>query len=44
MSGHIDDQFVQSEMSEGRGLFIQKPFKSSILLKKLRQVLDATPS
>jgi PAS domain S-box-containing protein len=43
MSGHIDDQFVHSEISVGPGHFIQKPFKSSDLLAQLRQILDSKP-
>lgn len=40
MSGHIDDALIQSEISSGNVHFIHKPFKTTALLKKLRQVLN----
>lgn len=44
MSGHIDDEFVQSEVTAGKAHFIAKPFKTADLMRKLRYVLNGESS
>jgi CheY-like chemotaxis protein len=43
MSGHTDDAVVRHGVLEARDAFIQKPFTSSGLARKVRAVLDEAP-
>jgi DNA-binding NtrC family response regulator len=44
MSGYTDDAIVRHGLLEGGVSFLQKPFAPDTLARKVRQVLDASPS
>jgi two-component system, cell cycle sensor histidine kinase and response regulator CckA len=44
MSGHTDEMIMQHGISLATGQFLPKPFTSTELLQKVREVLDAAPN
>lgn len=40
LSGYSEDKVLQQSVSSGRAHFIQKPFKITLLLNKIRQILE----
>ncbi|MGQ9699001.1 MAG: response regulator [Armatimonadota bacterium] len=41
MSGHTDDSVLRRGVMAGGGAFLQKPFSAEVLVRKVREVLDA---
>ena len=44
MSGYTDDVMVRHNVLDGRTPFLQKPFTKDSLIRKVRDVLDASES
>jgi hypothetical protein len=43
MSGYTEETFVRRGILESDIAFVQKPFTFDVLLRKVREVLDARP-
>ena len=43
ISGYTNDEVTRRGVSRGEAAFIQKPFTSEELMRRVREVLDATP-
>ena len=44
MSGYTEDRILRQRVIDDRDAFIQKPFKASELARRVRDVLDASPT
>ena len=40
MSGYVDDDLVQQQVSQNQGAFLQKPFTAHALAHRVRETLD----